>query len=46
VPRLDGVIDVVSTLGYRMDDGGIGGRPAHRPQPAPTTTTDSTGIAT
>jgi CBS domain-containing protein len=33
VHRLDGVVDVVSALGYRLDDGGIGGRPAHHPTP-------------
>lgn len=36
VHRLDGVVDVVSALEYRLDDGGIGGRPS-RP-PTPTTT--------
>lgn len=46
VHRLDGVVDVVSTLQYRTDDGGIGGRPPRRPQPAPSPTTDRTGITT
>lgn len=46
VHRLDGVVDVVCALRYRIDDGGIGGRPPHRPQPAPTPTTDRTGITT
>jgi len=46
VRRLDGVVDVVSTLSYRTDDGGIGGHPPHHRQPAPTTTTDTAGITT
>jgi CBS domain-containing protein len=41
VHRLDGVVDVISTLEYRLDDGGITGRPARHPQPTPTTTATS-----
>ena len=44
VHRLDGVVDVVSALEHRVDDGGVGGRPPRRPQPAPSPTTDRTGI--
>lgn len=43
VHRLDGVVDVVSGLEYRLDDGGIGGTPSHPPPPgratAPTRST-------
>lgn len=49
VHRLDGIVDVVSALSYRTDDGGIGGhpgRPPHGTRPAPTPTTDRTGITT
>ncbi|MBW0119018.1 CBS domain-containing protein [Pseudonocardia abyssalis] len=46
VRRLDGVVDVVCTLAYRVDDGGLDGRPPHRPQARPTTTTDTAGITT
>lgn len=46
VHRLDGVVDVRSALGYRIDDGGVGGRPPRPPQPAPSPTTDRTGITT
>lgn len=42
VRRLDGVVDVVSTLRHRTDDGGIEGRPPRRPHSSPTT--DRTGI--
>ncbi|OLT01328.1 hypothetical protein BJF90_32195 [Pseudonocardia sp. CNS-004] len=44
VHRLDGVVDVVSGLEYRLDDGGIGGRPSHHTRPGlrATTTTRST----
>jgi CBS-domain-containing membrane protein len=30
----DGIVDVVSALEYRFDDGGIRGRSAHHPRPA------------
>jgi CBS domain-containing protein len=33
VHRLDGVVDVVSGLEYRLDDGGIGRRPSHHTRP-------------
>ena len=33
VHRLDGVVDVVSALEYRLDDGGVGGRPARPATP-------------
>lgn len=46
VRRLDGVVDVLCTLAYRTDDGGIGGRPPQHPSPRPTTTTDTAGITT
>lgn len=35
VHRLDGVVDVISTLKYRVDDGGVSGRPAPNLHPAP-----------
>lgn len=35
VHRLDGVVDVISTLKYRVDDGGVSGRPAPKLHPAP-----------